>query len=444
MLFYPLKKLALAGLAASFMTLPSYSHATTVRLQTTLGAIDVSLYDAAAPRTVANFLGYVNRGAYRNSFFHRSVPGFIIQGGGFIWSDLAGNVVGVAADAPVVNEFSASRSNRRGTVAMAKLGGDPNSATSQWFINLADNGPSLDGQNGGFTVFGEVTAGSMAVVDALARLPRVNAGSPFDELPYVGAIANGVIQKSNLALVSATVAAANSYQGLWWNDRESGWGMSITQHGNLIFAALYTYDDAGQPTWYVLPNCPLAGAGCSGDIYKVTGGTSPAVAWNDTAKQVNKVGAGALAFTNTTTGTFNFTINNIAGSKTITQQVLATGTTPPPIDYTDLWWNASESGWGISLTQQFGIVFVAWYTYDATGKPAWYVAPNCPLVGAGCTSVLYQVTGATPITSAWNEASKMVSPVGSVTIAFADAANGTLNYTINGVSASRVITRQVY
>lgn len=163
------------------LAIPALSSATTVRMQTNVGAIDIILYDTAAPRTVANFLTYVNSGAYRNSFVHRSIPGFVIQGGGYVWNDAASTVDNIPANPPVVNEFSVTRSNKRGTIAMAKIGGDPNSATSQWFINLADNASALDGQNGGFTVFGEVSVGSMAVVDAIARLPLVNAGGVLNE-----------------------------------------------------------------------------------------------------------------------------------------------------------------------------------------------------------------------------------------------------------------------
>ena len=239
MLSIRLKRVFLAKLAMIFMiAAPAIATATTVRMQTPLGAIDVVLYDSAAPRTVANFLAYVNSGAYKNSFIHRSVPGFIIQGGGYIWSDAIGTVASVATNAPVANEFSASRSNRRGTIAMAMISGDPNSATSQWFINLSDSNTFLDTQNGGFTVFGEVTAASMAVVDAISALPLVNAGSPFDTLPTIGALTNGTVVKSNLVIVSAATVLPNSYQGLWWNANESGWGMSITQHRDIIFAAL--------------------------------------------------------------------------------------------------------------------------------------------------------------------------------------------------------------
>ena len=190
--------------------------ATTVRLQTTQGAIDINLYDTATPITVANFLAYVRSGAYTDSLIHRSVPGFVIQGGGYTWNTNTNNVADVVARAPIQNEFSASRSNLRGTIAMAKLGGDPNSATSQWFINLANNASILDGQNGGFTVFGQIAPASMAVVDAIAALPIVNAGGAFNELPLTSVPPNGaLITKPNLALVqTATVKSTNVSPGV--------------------------------------------------------------------------------------------------------------------------------------------------------------------------------------------------------------------------------------
>ena len=174
----------------------------TVRFATSLGNIDVNLLPDDAPLTVANFLKYVNRGTYINSLFHRSVPGFIIQGGGYQF--IGGSISAIGQDAPVRNEFKLS--NIRGTLAMAKLGSDPNSATNQWFFNLADNSASLDHTNGGFTVFGRVANdASMAVVDAIAALPICPQGrcsSPFDELPlrnYTG----GSTSIDNLVLINS-------------------------------------------------------------------------------------------------------------------------------------------------------------------------------------------------------------------------------------------------
>ena len=159
---------------------PSISNATIVEFQTNLGNFEVNLYDNATPATVANFLNYVNNGRYTSSVIHRSVPGFVVQGGGFVF-DTAVPLDNVPTFPAVVNEPEFA--NVRGTIAMAKLGGDPNSATSQWFFNLSNNTANLDAQNGGFTAFGEVVGDGMTVVDAIAALPRFNFGSPTDELP---------------------------------------------------------------------------------------------------------------------------------------------------------------------------------------------------------------------------------------------------------------------
>lgn len=123
-----------------------------MRFHTNQGDIDVQLLPDSAPLTAANFLRYVDRGAYNDSFIHRSVLSFVIQGGHYY--DGA-NVTAVPTDPPVQNEFKVS--NTRGALAMAKLSNDPNSATSQWFFNTVDNSSSLDYQNGGFTVFGRIT-----------------------------------------------------------------------------------------------------------------------------------------------------------------------------------------------------------------------------------------------------------------------------------------------
>jgi cyclophilin family peptidyl-prolyl cis-trans isomerase len=140
-----------------------------VRIETTLGFVDVELFDDGAPVTVANFMNYVNDGDYDNSFFHRSMPGFVLQGGGFTFqNNLYDNV---PTDAPIVNEFDPSRSNLRGTLAMAKTAAGPDTATSQWFFNLSNNSANLDTQNGGFTVFGRVLGDGMDVVDAISALP---------------------------------------------------------------------------------------------------------------------------------------------------------------------------------------------------------------------------------------------------------------------------------
>jgi cyclophilin family peptidyl-prolyl cis-trans isomerase len=193
---------------------PDVSNA--VRITTVLGNIDVALYGQQKPITVANFMKYIDQGRYfvtnanpqqsAQSFVHRSDPGFVIQGGGFMQSLDSSNTYAVLTFPPIQNEPGIS--NKRGTIAMAKLSGDPNSATSQWFINLADNGGAprnLDTQNGGYTVFGRVRNDTMTVADAIAALPIIDGSGnntpPFNELPVRNYTSPNPVRFANLVTV---------------------------------------------------------------------------------------------------------------------------------------------------------------------------------------------------------------------------------------------------
>jgi peptidyl-prolyl cis-trans isomerase A (cyclophilin A) len=195
-------RLALVALAIMGSALGGVASATIVRFETVLGNIDVRLYDTKTPLTTQNFMNYVDDSDWDDTFFHRSVPGFVVQGGGFKFTD-AGGVSNVPQDPAVMNEFALT--NVRGTIAMAKLGSGPNTATNQWFFNLANNAANLDNQNGGFTVFGRVVGTGMTVVDAIAALPRVNAGSPFDALPVRNFVNGNTIKDENLANVTRII-----------------------------------------------------------------------------------------------------------------------------------------------------------------------------------------------------------------------------------------------
>lgn len=154
------------------------------------------------PQTVANFLAYADAGRYTNTIVHRSVPGFVVQMGGFALAESGSQLVdSIPQFAPVVNE--PGNTNARGTLAMAKLGGDPNSATNQFFVNLADNAANLDFQNGGFTAFGRVLGEGMDLVDAVASLPRYDFGAPFSELPAIGLDNPDDIAQENLVTVTS-------------------------------------------------------------------------------------------------------------------------------------------------------------------------------------------------------------------------------------------------
>jgi cyclophilin family peptidyl-prolyl cis-trans isomerase len=222
--------------------------ADTVLIETPQGNIEIELLTEDAPNTVANFLSYIESGKYTKSFIHRSIPGFVIQGGGFTFT--GSNPSGIIPFASVDNEFKVS--NTRGTVAMAKLSNQPDSATSQWFINLADNSENLDNSNGGFTVFARVIGNGMEVADAISQLEIIDAQGSFTDLPVINYQTGNFLAEANLAMtaVSKKDVTPQSFvmnAGLndaWFNPATDGQGFFITVFPelNLVNLAWFTYD----------------------------------------------------------------------------------------------------------------------------------------------------------------------------------------------------------
>ena len=192
-------------------TLPSFSQNTTnpvVRMNTTLGNIDVTLRADVAPKTVANFFNYMNNGLYANSVIHRSVTVAtagvgVFQGGGYVLQNTSINPI--ATFSPVVSE--ANLSNTFGTLAMA-LSTGPDSGTNQWYFNVIDNSAALDGSaNGGpFTVFGQVAnSASMTVMNQVAAVPvplPSPFNSPLNQIPLINYTAGNGVTTANLVLVN--------------------------------------------------------------------------------------------------------------------------------------------------------------------------------------------------------------------------------------------------
>lgn len=208
-------------------------------LDTNFGIIPIEMAPQSAPVTVENFRWYAEEGYYNNSIIHRSVPGFVVQGGGFFIDINEGgpSLATVPTADPITNEPGIS--NLRGTVAMAKLGGDPDSATSQWFINLGDNSENLDNQNGGFTVFGQVIGEGMTVVDAIAALPVYNAtqdlGGAFGDLP----LSEPNLNISSFVLVESVTEAAPEFSFAFLEGDSDEIEVSIVE-GEIVFEASAT------------------------------------------------------------------------------------------------------------------------------------------------------------------------------------------------------------
>jgi cyclophilin family peptidyl-prolyl cis-trans isomerase len=181
--------------------------------------LDLELFDSLTPGTATNFLRYVNGGLYTNTFFHRAVRGFVVQGGGYSFP--SGNAI--SKFPTIVNEFTTSprdalgRVNTAGTVAMAKLGGNPDSASSEWFVNLGDNSDNLDNQNGGFTTFARVRGDGLTRMQAIGngQITNFEGGNPdgtFSTVPTTNAASASQATEPNFYIVrSTTVLSALTF-----------------------------------------------------------------------------------------------------------------------------------------------------------------------------------------------------------------------------------------
>jgi cyclophilin family peptidyl-prolyl cis-trans isomerase len=173
-----------------------------VEFETPLGNIYVELQPADAPKTVANFLSYVTSGKYAKTFISRSVPGFVVQGGGYSFTH---DKVGVIPEGKVVvNEYKLP--NAAYTLAMAK-GTAVNSATDQWYFNEASN-PDLNTEDGGYTVFGKIAtfdsvpaSASIEVLKKVSDAKIANVGSPFTTIPVINYKSGKDVTQKNLIMV---------------------------------------------------------------------------------------------------------------------------------------------------------------------------------------------------------------------------------------------------
>jgi len=236
--------------------------------------------------------------------------------------------------------------------------------------------------------------------------------------------------------------------GLWWNANESGWGAHFTQRRNILFAAWYTYDASGNPMWYVASSCAMPDGStgtsgtCNGTLYSVTGPAFFGVPFDTTKVENKPVGTLQVAFQDANNASMTWNVASQTRTVAIVRQLFAAGPAPA-IDYSDLWWNPNESGWGVGIAQQANVMFVTWYVYDDTGKPTWYVASNCAVSGNGCSGTLYRTTGP-PFGPTFNASAVQDFTAGTVTLTFSDPNNGMLSFTVNGKSGTKAITRQLF
>ena len=249
-----------------------------------------------------------------------------------------------------------------------------------------------------------------------------------------------------------------NYEGLWWNApaaSESGWGINVAHQDDLIFATWFTYDASGRAWWLSITAVRNAPNAFAGTLYETRGPAFSAAPFDPARVTRTAVGSGTLTFTDTSNGIFAYTVNGVQQAKSITREVFgalpicafaAVADVSHATNYQDLWWAApaaSESGWGVNLTQQGDAIFATWFTYDADGSPLWLSATASRSAPGVYTGTLIRTTGPPFNALPFDPVRVQRTPVGTATFSFANAAAGTFAYTVNGVSQSKAIVREV-
>lgn len=427
---------------------------TLVTLQTSLGDVEIELFDEEAPQTVANFLNYVNDGDYQNTFIHRSAPGFVIQGGGYTYR--FGNVGSVPTDDPVVSE--AGVSNQRGTVAMARLSGDADSATSQWYINLVDNSSTLDGD---YTVFGQVLGNGMDIIDQIAELDVWTFSDPFSNLPLIDYNGTDGISRDHLVMTDVIVSGSyqlnEGYSGAWFYPETAGQGsfIDIDTDSKFIFLSWFTYTmaDSGSPNeqqWYTAQG-HYVNETASLVLYETLDGAFDSTQETTTTA----VGEITVVFEDCGSGLFSYRFDDesaegsfpiqrvVPGSGDVcegkSEGVAAKSGENPSLQAVDInpgmdgsWFDPDTVGQGFFIDAHEGaggdgFIFVSWFTYgsETHSGQRWLTAQGA-FDGSQTTIDLFETTG-----GSFDDSTAVDTvPVGTITIGFDDCQTASLSYSI--------------
>lgn len=263
----------------------------------------------------------------------------------------------------------------------------------------------------------------------------------------------------SFALIMTTGAVqAQNYTGTWYNAAESGWGLNVVHQGDVLFPTWFTYDSDRKPLWMTVSGAVKQADGSYvGDVYRVKG-----VPFNQingiASREIIKVGSARLSFANLNALSFSYTINNLpTQTKTMTRLPLGsyspvceftTGSRVGATNYSDIWWNPAESGWGINIFHQENIIFSNWYTYNSTGRDQWYVVPRAERQTDGSyKGEIFEVADGTPynqINGAPAFAAGVPKSVGQMVYRFTDGERASITYTIGSVTQTKNIERQQF
>ena len=241
-------------------------------------------------------------------------------------------------------------------------------------------------------------------------------------------------------------ALAGSYQDMWWTGaRENGWGMSLVQHGDRIFAVLFVYDSTGKPTWYVMSggNFNPVNNAYTGPLYSPRG--SPFFAYDASRfTPGSEIGTLTIAFQGANEATLDYTINGITSSKFISRQPFGPPRETLTTNVGDMYWGGpSQNGWGVATLQQYKTFFIVWFTYGADGLPVWYVLPSSAETSPGVyDGRIYRTTGSAWLGEEYRASQLQVIDVGPFRMRFTNGVPSSMEYTVENRTGTLSLMRQ--
>lgn len=252
---------------------------------------------------------------------------------------------------------------------------------------------------------------------------------------------------SGLSLLNVNIT------GHWAKPSENGWGLTISQQGDALFPNWFTYGSDGKPLWLSLAAGAVIQADGSyrGAVYDFTGIPFNQINGRQAFSAFNIVGDAKITAVTPQKIRFDYTVNNISQSKDLdllvfgepTDCASAGNAASDSLNYTDVWSNVAESGWGVHLTHQKDVIFGVWYTFNSAGRNQWITAiTRAPAGGTTYTGPLFRPSSGVPFNQINNAAAASSIPeVGSVSFSFTDATNMRMNYTLDGITQSKALVR---
>ena len=230
---------------------------------------------------------------------------------------------------------------------------------------------------------------------------------------------------------------------LYWVPTESGWGAKLVQATDgSVFGAVYFYDETGNPRWMTIQGSWAAPGVFSGKLYTTRGPGFDASPFNPALVQVQEAGTGTLTFAaDTQSVRFDFAMGNQVASK----QMVRFSNIPEGYrdgsNYRGLWWNANESGWGLTMQHYYNSLFVAWFTYNPDGSQVWVTLQGSWMSATTYDGKLYQTKQAPWNPASFNANATQVTEVGTAKLTFTDVNRATFDYTMKGVTGKKLIEK---